>query len=168
MKWMHKLSDVLEKITMYFLAIAMALMTVVVFAQVVARLTSGSIKWSEELARYLMIYLTYVGASIGVKQKSHIAIEFVVSKFPRRVQDVVEIIANALCLACCAVILIYGMRLVDITMMQKTPAMRIPMGVAYFSMVLGGALMAIQFINNTIDCLVDLFRKKDAREVGEL
>ncbi|MGI6028022.1 MAG: TRAP transporter small permease [Candidatus Heteroscillospira sp.] len=168
MKWLHKLSDALETVTMYFLAVVMATMTVVVFAQVVARLTAGSIKWSEELARYLMVYLCYVGASIGVKKKSHIAIEFVTGKFPRKVQDAVEILANLLCLVCCGIILYYGMRLVDITMMQKTPAMRIPMGYAYFSMVLGGGLMTIQFINNTVDCIVDLFRKNNGQEVNGL
>ncbi|MGE4354153.1 MAG: TRAP transporter small permease [Oscillospiraceae bacterium] len=168
MKWLHKLSDMLETITMYFLAVALATMTIVVFVQVVFRLLNLSIPWSEELARYLMVYLTYVGASIGIKKKSHIAIEFVTGKFPLKIQSGIEIIANLLCLACCGIILYYGLKLVDITMMQKSPAMRIPMGVAYFSQVLGASLMIIQFLNNTVDTAVDLFRKGNRGEVAGL
>jgi len=164
-KWLHKLSNLLERITLLFLALAMAVMVVVVFAQVVARLTAGSIKWSEELARYLMVYLTYVGASVGVKRKSHIAIEFINGKLPRKAEDTVDIVANLLCLVCCVAILFYGIKLVNLTMAQKTPAMRIPMGIAYFSMVLGSALMIVHFITNTVDSVLDMSR--GVKEVEE-
>ena len=166
MKWLHKLSNVLENITLYFLAVALATMTVVVFTQVVFRLISSSLPWSEELSRYLMVYLTYVGASVGVKRKSHIAIEFVTSKFPLKIQYAVEIIANLICLACCAVIFYYGIKLVNITMMQKSPAMRIPMGTAYFALVLGASLMIIHFVNNTVDTVITLFKKDNGKEVA--
>ena len=156
MKWLHKLCDGQVPVALGFVARGMALMVVVVFAQVVARLTAGSITWSEELARYIMIYLTYVGASVGVKRKSHIAIEFINGRIPRRAEDTVDIVANLLCLFSCAIMFRYGIRLVDLTMAQKTPAMQIPMGVAYFSMVLGSLLMVIHFITNILDSILDL------------
>lgn len=156
MKWMHKLGDVLETVTLWFLALGMAVMVVVVFAQVVARLTAGSITWSEELARYIMIYLTYVGASVGVRRKSHIAIEFINGRIPRKAEDAVDIVANLLCLVSCVVIFYFGVRLVNLTMAQKTPAMQIPMGIAYFAMVLGSLLMVVHFISNTVDSILDL------------
>jgi TRAP-type C4-dicarboxylate transport system permease small subunit len=166
MKFLHKLSNVLESVTLWFIALALAAMTVVVFAQVVAREISASLPWSEELSRYLMIYLTYLGVSVGVKRKSHIAVEFVTGKFPVKVQNTIEAATNIVCILCCAIIVIYGVQLVDITMMQKSPALRIPMGIAYFSLVLGGSLMIIQFIVNTLDTFRDIFINGDGKEVA--
>jgi C4-dicarboxylate transporter DctQ subunit len=159
MKFLHKFSNALESATLWFIAVALAVMTVVVFAQVVFRAMSASLPWSEELSRYLMIYLTYLGVSVGVKRKSHIAVEFLVNRFPVKVQNTVEIITNIICIICCAIIFFYGMQLVGITMMQKSPALRIPMGAAYFSLVLGGLLMIIHFLINTLDSFRDIFNK---------
>lgn len=155
-KWMYKLGDGLEAVTLWFLAAAMGAMSLVVLAQVIARLTAGSLPWSEELARYLMIYLTYVGASVGVKRKSHIAITFLSGRVPRRLEGAVDLAGNLLCLAACAVILRFGWKLVSMTMAQRSPAMQIPMGAAYFSVVLGSALMAFHFLTNSVDSALTL------------
>ena len=64
MRWLNKLSDGVNTVAEYFCAIALGIMSIVVFAQVVFRLTSGSLPWSEELARYLMIYMVYVGTFV--------------------------------------------------------------------------------------------------------
>ncbi len=165
MKVLHKFSNALESATLWIIAAALAVMTVVVFAQVVFRELSASLPWSEELARYLMVYLTYLGISVGVKRKSHIAVEAVTRKFPLKVQNAVEIITNIACIVCCVIIVLYGIQLVNITMMQKSPALRMPMGIAYFSLVLGGILMIIQFLINTLDTLIDLFRGGNGGEV---
>lgn len=156
MKWLHRLGDGLEAATLGLLALMMAAMAVVVFCQVAARLTTGSIPWSEELARYLMIYMTYVGASVGVKRKSHIAITFLADRLPRRPGLLVELAGDLLCLVLCALLLRYGWRLVVLTMPQKTPAMRIPMGTAYFSVVLGALLMAVHFLTHAADSALGL------------
>lgn len=156
MKWMRKLGDGLEAAALWLLALMMAVMAAVVFCQVVARLTTGSIPWSEELARYLMIYMTYVGASVGVKRKSHIAITFLTDRLPRRGALLVELAGNLLCLGLCVLLLRYGWKLVALTMPQKSPAMRIPMGMAYFSVVLGALLMAIHFLTHVADSALGL------------
>lgn len=161
-KWMHKLGDGLEAVTLWFLALMMGAMVLVVLAQVAARLTAGSLPWSEELARYLMIYLTYVGASVGVKRKSHIAITFLSGKLPRRMEGAVDLVGNLVCLAVCAIIFWYGLKLVDLTMAQRTPAMQIPMGTAYFAVALGPALMAVHFLTNTVDSALELVRRRGA------
>jgi len=165
MKYLQKLSNILESATLWLIAAALAVMTVVVFVQVIFRMISASLPWSEELARYLMIYMTYLGVSVGVKRKSHIAVEFLVDRFPAKVQDAVEIVTNTICIICCAIIVLYGVQLVEITMMQKSPAMQIPMGIAYFSLVLGGALMIIHFVINTLFIFKDLNNNGGGQEV---
>ncbi len=165
MKLLQKISDILESATLWIIAVALAIMTVVVFAQVVFRELSASLPWSEELARYLMIYLTYLGVSVGVKRKSHIVIEFLVDKFPLKVRSAIEIVTNAACIFCCGIIVYYGVQLVSLTMMQKSPAMQIPIGIAYFSLVLGGFLMITHFLINTIALFTNFRSNEDGQEV---
>ena len=153
MRWLNKVSDVVNTVAEYFCAIALGVMSIVVFIQVVFRLTAGSLPWSEELARYLMIYMVYVGTSIGVKRCSHIAVEVIMDRCPPTVQKVVELLVDLLMIAAFVILCVYGMKIVDITMMQKSPAMQIKMGYVYMSMVLGGALMLLHCVNNMINTI---------------
>ena len=53
---------------------------------------------SEELARYLMIYIVYIGTSIGVKSKSHIGVEVFVDMLPEKIYKKVRIFTEILCM----------------------------------------------------------------------
>ena len=153
MRWLNKLSDVVNTVAEYFCAIALGIMSVVVFAQVIFRLTAGSLPWSEELARYLMIYMVYVGTSIGIKRGTHIAVEVIMDRCPPSLQKVVEILVDLMMIAAFVILCYYGMKIVNIPMMQKSPAMQIKMGYVYMSMVLGGALMLLHCVNNMINTI---------------
>ena len=161
---LNKISDVVNTIVEYVVAILMGLMTIVVFVQVLFRIFSGSLPWSEEAARYMMIYLVYLGASVGVKYGNHIAVEFIATILPKKGQDVLEVIVDLLSLFCFGVIIVYGMKIVDVTMMQRSPAMQLPMGYIYFSLVLGGALMFLQGLIDMIKTIARIAGKEGAGE----
>lgn len=156
MRVLNKLSDIVNFLVEHVIAILMGLMTVVVFLQVVFRLISGSLPWSEELARYMMIFMVYLGASVGVKKKNHIAIEFVANQLPGKGRTVVDIISDLLMLVVFAVIIHFGLNVVRVTMMQKSPVLRVKMGYMYFSIVLGGILMCLQTVVNLITSVRNL------------
>lgn len=156
MRVLNKISDIVNFLVEHVIAILMGLMTVVVFLQVVFRLVSGSLPWSEELARYTMIFMVYLGASVGVKMKNHISIEFVANQLPGKGRTIVDIISSLLMLVCFVVIIHFGMNVVKVTMMQKSPVLRIKMGYVYFSIVLGGILMCLQTVVNLITSLRNL------------
>ena len=103
----------------------------------------------------MMIYLVYLGASVGVKYGNHIAVEFLSTMLPKKGQDILEVLVDLLMLLCFAVIIYYGFKVVNVTMMQKSPAMQLKMGYIYFSLVLGGGLM---FLQGTIDLIKTIAR----------
>lgn len=161
---LNKISDAVNTVVEYVVAILMGLMTIIVFVQVLFRLFAGSLPWSEEMARYMMIYLVYLGASVGVKYGNHIAVEFIATVLPKKAQDVLEVVVDLLMLFCFCVIMVYGMKVVDITMMQRSPAMQLPMGLIYFSLVLGSALMFLQGLIDMIKTIARMAGKKGACE----
>ena len=166
MRMLNKLSKTINGAAEWFIAICLGVMSVVVFAQVVCRLVAGSLPWSEELSRYLMIYMVYIGTAVGIHKGNHIAVEFVMGLCPEKVQKLVEILMDILMMVAFVILCYYGMKIVNITMMQKSPAMQIKMGYVYFSMVLGGALM---FFDAFVDMLnaITGYKPEEKGEIAE-
>lgn len=154
----HSLSDFLNKIAERIICLLLAAMTVVTFAQVVFRLIQGSLPWSEELSRYMMIYLTFLGLSVGVKRGTLIEIEAVMSLFSESCQRAVSVFVTVLNMAFYCVLIRYGLKIVDITLGQISPAMGVKMGYIYSAIVIGAILMLI----HSIDQLMVTFGKKTA------
>ena len=82
MKVLKWLDANLEK---YCCVVLMSVMTVIIFVQVVARYVfQNSLSWSEELARYIFIWLVYLGISYGCQMRKHIKIDAASTCFRRR------------------------------------------------------------------------------------
>jgi len=128
--------------------ISLLAMIVVVFLQVFFRyVVHYSLPWSEELARYLMTWVVFVGASMGAKEGVHIGVAAFVNIMPRWFQKA-DIIFSGLCsiifgLATSYVGYLAVARIAK--MGQISPAMEIPMWIAYLPICVGSFCMAIRF-----------------------
>ena len=79
MSFFRKTLDRVNALAEYAVCALLAVMVVVVFLQVIFRfIIRSSLPWSEELSRYVMVWIVFLGASIGIKRKSHIGVEVVV------------------------------------------------------------------------------------------
>jgi TRAP-type C4-dicarboxylate transport system permease small subunit len=147
MGFIKTLSDKLNKGTEIAIGILLAVMSVVIFMQVIYRYVfHASLPWSEELGRYILVYLTFLGASVAVKKNAHIGVEVIVKLLPRSISKVLEWVANALSLVFFVILIVYGSKVVKITMMQLSPAMHVKMGYIYIAVVIGAVLMVIHLI----------------------
>jgi len=80
--------SLLDRIVGGALALVMGGMTVLVFASVVLRYVLNSpVTWSEELASLLFAWLTFVGAYVGFRSRSHIAIDTLVVFLPETLRQ---------------------------------------------------------------------------------
>ncbi|MDO8534027.1 MAG: TRAP transporter small permease [Xanthobacteraceae bacterium] len=76
-------------------ALGMVLMLVLVCVEITKReFFNSSFLWSEEVARYLMIWSVYFGASAAVASSSHLRIDMLINMVPRRVRRVLDIFAQ--------------------------------------------------------------------------
>ena len=126
-----------------------AAMTVVIVLQVFFRyVMKGSLSWSEELARYLMVWVSFVGASIGVKRSAHVGVELAVSALPKNIQKITNYIAIIISIIFCIVVFNASLGILQrqITGNQISPAMRIPMWWVYAAIPVGTFLMTVRFI----------------------
>lgn len=142
----------LDKFEDYSVTFLYLVMIVVIFFQVFFRFViKASLPWSEELARYVMAWAVFIGASIAAKEGAHIGIDTIVARLPKKLERFMRTFAMALSLLF-SIILVYLAVLVIQFLMktgQKTPAMMIPMWIAYFSVLFGAVLMSIRFCQAT-------------------
>lgn len=109
MKCLTRIQAVLSKVQYFFLILIFVTMITIMIAQVFWRyFLELPLTWSEEIARYLFIIVTYLGASIAVYEKSHIEInitEFLINNFIKnkknilKINKIIDVIRNAAVLA---------------------------------------------------------------------
>lgn len=123
------------------LIVALAVMSVIVFANVVLRYTTGdSILWSEEVARYLMIWLTYLGIGPVLRLGGHMAIDTLQAGLGEPRAKILRALIVALMLAFCVVMVLVGIDFVDRTSVQSTPVTDIPFSFIAAAIPVGFAL----------------------------
>ena len=117
-------------------------MTIVVTLQVVCRyLLGASLPWSEELARYLLVWMTFLGGSIALKREAHMGIQGLVDKLSPGVQRLVKLFTHLTVFGFLCLATLKGFQLALFNMNQYSPAMRIPMGLVYFAIPTGCLIM---------------------------
>lgn len=118
--------------------------------------------WSEEVARYFMVWTVFIGAALGARHGVHIGIEAVVKLFPLRLTRAMYLVAGALSLTFCVLLCVYGFIVVRIIAGtdQISPAMEIPMTWVYAAAPIGGVLMAIHFMQATIEKYINYSPRK--------
>ena len=127
----------------------LVVMSVTIILQVIFRyVVKGSLPWSEELARYFMVWVTFLGASIGVKRGAHVGVEALVMILPKNAQTLVRYLVIIISVAFCCLVFFVSLVIIKTQFVnnQISPAMRIPMWLAYGAIPTGTFFMTVRFV----------------------
>jgi TRAP-type C4-dicarboxylate transport system permease small subunit len=139
---MPRISDFLNRICERALIILLAAMAVAVFLQVLFRYVLHlPLFWTEEFARYCLVWASLLGAAVALKRGEHIAVTFFLDHFPKRAARAMTMVAQISVLLILAVMVWGGIKLVLVTSAQISPALRIPMAVPYLALPIGSFIM---------------------------
>ncbi|MGB5172965.1 TRAP transporter small permease [Eudoraea sp.] len=141
MKFRNKIDQILG----YVLIGIMSLMVLNVLWQVFSRYFLGEpSSFTDELARYLMIWIGILGAAYVAGKNKHVAIDFLAKRFSLKNQKRLKVIVNILIILFCFFAMVLGgLRLVYITHIldQYSPALQIPLAWVYLCIPLSGILI---------------------------
>ncbi|WP_102349696.1 TRAP transporter small permease [Bacillus sp. Marseille-P3661] len=146
MSLFKKISNGIDAFVRGTITIFLAIMTVVLTIQIVARFVfqSGTI-WSDELSRYLMVWMVFLGAAVLTKNGGHITVSIIEDYFPSTtkwlapIQKIVSFIY--------AIILTkYGFDTLQIVGQQISPNMGISMGIVYSIIPIFSIIMIIHIL----------------------
>ncbi len=143
---LNKISDRLEK---GFLAGAIITCSLLLFVNVVLRyIFLAPIYWAEEFVRYLMVWMIFIGASQVTLWGGHVAVDIGPRLLSKRGNAVLAFIVNGICIFFCVVLAYLSLQQMLRVMRagQISPALEIPMWIAYLSIPAGTILMLIRFL----------------------
>lgn len=124
-------------------------LVVVTFAQVVFRyLLQAPLSWSEEVARFLLMWLAALSAAYAFKIRAHFALRFVVDRFSARWKRAVVTLMNATVIVFLAVFAYQSFRFMLEVRGMEAPATQISMAIPYSSAFVGSALMLYYAVRN--------------------
>lgn len=135
----------IERVLDALIAALLAVITASLVYQVFGRYALGRAPgWSEEVARMLIVWLTMIGSAACLRGGSHIAIGVLVNALPERGRAVVLWLRDLAVLVTAGVLAWSGARYAGLNAAQDSPALEIPMSIAYASLFVGALLIALQ------------------------
>ena len=103
--------------------------------------------WTEELARYLFIYMVAFGASVAVHKKEFVAVDLIIDFLPKIIRKLIELVINIVLLLFVTFVLlksVLGFAILEYRMVST--AMQVPMQYIYFSMIILFGLLILSFV----------------------
>src|SRR5699024_8913977 len=87
--------------------------------------------WTEELSRYIFVFVSFLGASLAIRKNETIEVSFIVKKLPINIQNIIEITNNVFMVFFSYFMVKYGIELIafQLETQQTTPAMAMPMAI---------------------------------------
>jgi TRAP-type C4-dicarboxylate transport system permease small subunit len=144
-----------------FLGILLGVMSLVIIFQVFSRFFLGMpLPWSEELARFIMIYTVFVGAAIALRYQKLIAVEVVSERLSFKKRRVLKITIHVIAIILFAILFVKGIEMTGKVHAQLSAAMQVPMSIPYASIPIGALLLTM----NAIAVIIEMMLQKEAEE----
>lgn len=147
----------------------LAVMAAAVFGQVMVRfvLTAAGINvsapWTEELARYVLVWVVFLGAAVGCRKAQLIALEFVVQALPSVPGQALRYATLLLCIGFFALLIQVGLPFYELGQTETSPVMRIRKSWVYLAMPVGCSLMIVNTLALMLQAAVE---RRDIRTIG--
>ncbi len=140
------------KILRVFTIILYTLMLFFVGANVFCRyVIKYSLTWSEELSRFIFVWLVYLGAVLGLKEKAHVSLTLITSSLTGNLKKSITFLCDFLVISFLLFLGIQGLRISIFVMDETSPATNLNMGWVYIIIPIAAFIMFTQMILNVWD-----------------
>ena len=147
----QKVDKCLSMIENAVIILGLSAMFLILLAQVIMRYVfSRPLTWSEEAARFIFVYVSFIGISYAYRQKGHIRMEVVVNLFPQAVRRGLEVLINLGTIALFCYMIPFSFRFIGIQAGVKATATHIPMSIVYTALPLGMALSCVRLLISSL------------------
>ncbi|GEN88926.1 TRAP transporter small permease [Oceanobacillus sp. FSL W8-0428] len=152
---MNKYIKTIDKINSgvkYLVAVLLIILAILVVLQVTTRfIINIPLSWTEELAKYLMIYIVFLGSGLAFRNNQHIAIDFLLEVSSPKTREKLEKLVLWISAIFCLALAYFGIHLTYLVIDQSTPTLQYSMAWAYAAMPIGSLLMFFNIIAAGID-----------------
>ncbi|MCP4405506.1 MAG: TRAP transporter small permease [bacterium] len=161
-----QLSIFFERLAAYPCIVVTAGMTIVVLLGVFFRyVVRQPLSWSEEVARYLMIWAASLAISIGIMRKEHLGITVLIHRIPPSAQKCIAVLVNVIVLWFLWILTKFGYFMAVDGKTQLSPILArygISMFWSLLAIPVAGALAMVQTV---LQILLDIFGEKEELDI---
>ncbi|PMR82266.1 TRAP transporter small permease [Halomonas urumqiensis] len=132
----------------------MAALIGVITLQIISRVLFTAVGWTEEVARFLLVWITFLAGTLAFQRGRHIAVMFAVDALPLPVRRAARLAALAVTLALLLALIVIGYRYMQVQSFQKSASLRVSMTYVYAVMPLCAGIMAWYTLVDIIETLI--------------
>lgn len=149
---MGKGKSVIDKIIEALIMVIMAAMSVIVLWQVVTRFILGHPSvWTEEVAKYLMVWIGFLAGAMGLKYGTHLGLTLLMEHLRSPGGKLaLQVLITLLCTTVGVLILVYGWQFMLAGARKLASAIPIPMSYVYSVVPLSGAMVILNCIESMV------------------
>lgn len=150
---MNTLSNIIASFEKKLAIILMFAMAVIISLAVIFRSANVPLFWAGEVSIFLLIYITFIGGSLGLKYKTQASVTLLTDLLPNTIKKAVSILAHILMLLFMAILLFYCSKWIisPTVAIQKSSAILLPMWVPYSILPIGFLFASIHLVSNLLD-----------------
>jgi len=131
-----------------FLLLLGVVISLILFAQVIARYSGNSLSWSEEVGRHLLVATTFLGATVAYKRAHFIGLAGFGARFGRLVEKLIFRGLQVLTLGCFGLITWYGVIYTLKAWEQTSTAVQMPMSLPISVLPISGAIFLLHVLTD--------------------
>jgi len=158
-QYLAKLNKILLRVAGWGVIVGMLLISIVVPYGVIGRyILNDAPIWASEVTIFSLVWVTMLGAAVGLPKGYQIGMTAVLEKLPPKVSRWVAIFGSFLSLAILAIVAVMGVKQTLYNVVQTSPALEISMAIPYLAIPLGTFLMCLVTVERI---LKDIFNPKE-------
>ncbi len=159
-----KIYAALQRTIRVCLCILLSCMVVIVFANVVSRYyLQAALAWSEEVTRFMLIWMVFMGAVLAYVNDEHLGLDILVKNLPHRLECAVAVVVDGLIMFAVLLVIRGGAMLMVGSWEWEAPATEIPYGYIYTIVPICGGLLFLQAFGKLVMHARGLFTPAEAR-----
>lgn len=141
----------LNRIVMAVCMIILTALVSMLFVQVILRyFFHNPLDWPDEASRFLLIWITFLGAASAVWHKGHLGINYFINKFPEKLKKMTEFIVHAAIIFFLIVAFLASFNAIGVSLGISLTSLPLSWGHAFISFPIGIALCLLFYIDLTI------------------
>ena len=152
-----RFNDAVMFASRYLIIAVVAVIAVVMMCAVFWRYgLDNSIPWSEEISKYLMVWLAFLGAPVALRHANHINIDLLMKIFPPRGEQFFHLIINLIIIGTMGIVFVKGIQFAQLGARQVASSVQISMLYMYIAVPVGSALTCLVALEHALRGLIGM------------
>ena len=151
-KWPGILWRVSDAVLNISTVIGLAIISILMTLQIIMRYVfNNPLQWTDEISRMSMVWMTFLGSVIAFREKEHICVDLITNLFPRRLNRIVTLMTELICIGFLSMLTFVGIQYVHMNINTVSLVTGISKGRTYMVIPVASVWMILYLVRNMVE-----------------